>query len=142
MLVTQRPKVGKEQVVGLLVALERYVANDHEADLALWRKRCERVSGALATELKNLDISIQQGTFDTEIYVPQVVIRLGSPEAASSVSAALHNRTPSVHCYEGALWDGSLIISPSTIRDEEEGPLIQALVDEITALGDRQETES
>lgn len=126
-------KVGKEQVVGLLVALERYVERDHEADLVSWRQRCERILQALTTEVDNLDATIQEGTFETEIYVPQVLINLGSHEIASAVSAALHGRNPAVHCYEGALWDGGLIISPTTIRTDEEEPLLRALIEEITA---------
>jgi D-glucosaminate-6-phosphate ammonia-lyase len=127
-------KVGKEQVVGLLVALDRYVKRNHEADLISWRDRCQRIYQALAAAIENLEMTIEEGTFDTEIYVPQVYINLGSPEQASEVSAALHGREPAVHCYEGSLWRGGLIISPTTIRLDEEETLIKALIEEIATV--------
>jgi L-seryl-tRNA(Ser) seleniumtransferase len=55
-------KVNKEEVVGMLVALEHYLKQDHAAAWAEWEGRCRRISKALAA-------------FDdvkTEVFVPRI----------------------------------------------------------------------
>jgi len=53
-------KVGKEEIVGLLAALEEYVQRDHDADMRLWRGFVE----SIAKDLRGIS------TVSTEIYVP------------------------------------------------------------------------
>lgn len=40
-------KVGKEEIIALVVALEAYVKRDHERDLAIWRERATWLAGEL-----------------------------------------------------------------------------------------------
>jgi seryl-tRNA(Sec) selenium transferase len=40
-------KVGKEEVVGLIAALERYVKRDHAAEVLAWNARAQRIVGQL-----------------------------------------------------------------------------------------------
>jgi L-seryl-tRNA(Ser) seleniumtransferase len=40
-------KVGKEEVIGLVVALERFVQQDHAAEMARWQARAERIVARL-----------------------------------------------------------------------------------------------
>lgn len=40
-------KIGKEQIVGAVAAVERWFAHDHEAEQRLWRERLDRVRGCL-----------------------------------------------------------------------------------------------
>ncbi len=53
-------KVGKEELMGLLAAVEEYVQRDHEADIRLWRGFME----SIAKDLRGI------GTVTTEVYVP------------------------------------------------------------------------
>ena len=53
-------KVGKEEMVGLLVALEEYLQRDHEADMRQWRGYVE----SIASDLRGIS------TVTTEVYVP------------------------------------------------------------------------
>jgi L-seryl-tRNA(Ser) seleniumtransferase len=53
-------KVGKEEMLGLLAALEEYVHRDHEADMRLWRGFME----SIAKDLRGIS------TVTTEVYVP------------------------------------------------------------------------
>ena len=53
-------KVGKEEMLGLLAALEEYVRRDHEADMRLWRGFMESV----ARDLSGIS------TVTSEVYVP------------------------------------------------------------------------
>src|SRR6185369_7668235 len=40
-------KVGKEEIIGLIAALERYVKTDHAADMERWNARAQRIAGRL-----------------------------------------------------------------------------------------------
>ena len=48
MSVGRSMKVGKEEIVGLLKAVERYVTKDHAAEMAVWERRVAYVIEALA----------------------------------------------------------------------------------------------
>ena len=53
-------KVGKEEMMGLLAAIEEYVKRDHEADLRQWRGFMESIAG----DLRGIP------TVTAEVYVP------------------------------------------------------------------------
>jgi uncharacterized pyridoxal phosphate-dependent enzyme len=53
-------KVGKEEMLGLLAAVEEYVQRDHEADIRLWRGFME----SIAKDLRGI------ATVTAEVYVP------------------------------------------------------------------------
>ena len=53
-------KVGKEEILGLLAAVEEYMQRDHEADIRLWRGFME----SIARDLRGLD------TVTAEVYTP------------------------------------------------------------------------
>lgn len=53
-------KVGKEEIMGLLAAVEEYVHRDHEADLRLWRGFME----SIAKDVRGI------ATVTAEVYVP------------------------------------------------------------------------
>jgi L-seryl-tRNA(Ser) seleniumtransferase len=55
-------KVNKEEMVGMLVALELYLQKDHEAEWKEWEGRCQRIVDALK-EFKDVR---------TEIHVPEI----------------------------------------------------------------------
>src|SRR5262249_32311382 len=40
-------KVNKEEIIGMLVALESYLKEDHDAVWKDWEDRCRRIAGAL-----------------------------------------------------------------------------------------------
>ncbi|WP_158633432.1 aminotransferase class V-fold PLP-dependent enzyme [Tautonia sociabilis] len=55
-------KVNKEEIVGMLVALERYLQLDHDAIWKEWEGRCHRIIEALS----------EFDDVQTEIYVPEI----------------------------------------------------------------------
>jgi L-seryl-tRNA(Ser) seleniumtransferase len=55
-------KVNKEEIIGMLVALEIYLKQDHAAVWKDWEERCRRISGALEI-LKDVK---------TEVFVPRI----------------------------------------------------------------------
>jgi L-seryl-tRNA(Ser) seleniumtransferase len=96
-------KVNKEEIVGMLVALERYLALDHSAEWKEWEARCATISSALSRfpdvnaevhvpEIANA-VPHLRITWDYQarnLTVPQVVekLREGSPSIEVSPSSS------------------------------------------------------
>ena len=55
-------KVNKEEILGMLVALELFVKRDHQADYKEWERRCKVISDAVSTV----------PTVTTEVWVPEI----------------------------------------------------------------------
>ena len=52
-------KVGREEMVGMLVAVERWVARDHAAEWKEWVGRCQRIADRVST-IPGVTCSVQQ----------------------------------------------------------------------------------
>jgi len=107
-------KVGKETIVGLLVALKRFVAETDEARRIIYRARVER----LAAQLGGARGSIREGL------VPKLAIEVADGAAAC---LRLQNGTPSVHVDPSRVAEGILVINPVCLRDDELDALAQRL---------------
>jgi D-glucosaminate-6-phosphate ammonia-lyase len=95
-------KVNKEEIVGMLVALETYLKVDHAAAWKEWENRCQRISRAVS------------GTTDigAEVYIPQVAnavphLRVSWDARARGVTVAqvvskLRDGDPSIEFGPGA----------------------------------------
>ena len=68
-------KVCKEEIIGLMVALERYVQRDHAADQRRWHEQCNTMAAALA-DIRGVKISVLQDDWTQP--VPQLSIHLTS----------------------------------------------------------------
>ena len=55
-------KVNKEELLGMMVAVETFLKKDHKAEWAEWEKRCKIVSDSVAP-LKSVK---------TEVYLPEI----------------------------------------------------------------------
>jgi len=108
-------KVGKEEIVGLLVALRRFLAEDDATRIARWRARLEAVRDAAGA-----------GEIAGE-HVPLLVLRLADAAAAHAADAALRAMRPAVHVNQGRLRDGALVVSPLALADADLAQLGTAL---------------
>jgi D-glucosaminate-6-phosphate ammonia-lyase len=125
-------KVDKESIVGLIVALERFVACDLEAEIETRRELLLRLAGSLAElphcharEIKaakgkfpSLDIEIDMGALGSDAY---------------AVSRALQRHDPPVHLSERRAWQGVLVVESAGLRAGDEEIVARAL---RAALGD------
>lgn len=87
-------KVGKEEVIGLVAALERFVDQDHLAEAERWKARAERIVGRLQG-LPGLTCRLDQNTagyFDADLTWDEREI----PLTKDSLRAALAQGTPRV----------------------------------------------
>jgi D-glucosaminate-6-phosphate ammonia-lyase len=114
-------KVGKEQAVGLLVALERYLAHDEDAALTAQSARLYRLSEAL-DGLRGVrctltrSISRAGGVPKAEIWLDQELLGM----SAFDVIEALETGDPPVFVGQGLSPQGGLQINPLTLEDGEE----------------------
>ena len=110
-------KAGKEEIVGLLVALERFANADDEAANAALEKRLKRIADEIPLASKLLSAR-ETGK------VPQLYLTLKDPLEASR---RLQAGDPPVHLSERFAAQGILIVDPQALRLEDDSVLIAAL---------------
>jgi uncharacterized pyridoxal phosphate-dependent enzyme len=88
-------KVGKEEIIGMVKALELYLKEDHDALTREWQARLERISGELT---KIPGVSTSFFTPDIANHVPHMQISWDSrvPLESKQVSQMLRNFKPSI----------------------------------------------
>lgn len=119
-------KVGKEEIVGLITALRRYVQRDHAADRARWDRLVRAVVDSLA------DVSGVRATCAVSLDQAVPRARLDLDEAALGFTAfdaigELLDGTPRVAVSESAAREGALVINPLCLRDDDVAPLLARL---------------
>jgi D-glucosaminate-6-phosphate ammonia-lyase len=111
-------KAGKEEIVGLLVALERYAAADDEATNAALQARLEKIAQNLHQAKTRIVDARETGR------VPQLHITVKNP---ASISRRLQAGDPPVHLSERYAAQGILIVDPQALRPEDDVALATAL---------------
>jgi L-seryl-tRNA(Ser) seleniumtransferase len=151
-------KVGKEEIAGLLCALERFVSRDEGAQRRAWAVRLQAVADALrgtvmpdrhgapAWRVSLLPVTqpLAAGV-DGEAPVPWLELALtrdGRPDpgAALALCRRLHARPVPVHLGEGRLDEGVLTVNPLALRPEDDAALADALSEALTFLSLSTET--
>lgn len=123
-------KVCKEEIAGLLAALDLFVRTDHEAVWAEWRKRSSVVTSAI-DDITGLEVRIEDN--DPNRQGPQAVVyfRDGwSGPDSDTVVARLAAREPSIRIGNGG-YEDELFVNPSTLQDGEEEIVARALREEL-----------
>jgi len=120
-------KVSKENIVGLLVALEEYLQRDHQADVARWNM----IIDSIAADLKEVPGCALEKVFDPggPYPVPVCIFRLTDEARLSLVEfvngCSSHKRP--VLFEEGPLEEGYLIIHPTCLSEEDASELIRTV---------------
>jgi D-glucosaminate-6-phosphate ammonia-lyase len=89
-------KVGKEEIVGLLVALERYLKLDHDAEWRTWEAQTSDIIAQL-TQVPGM--SVRREVAEIANHVPQVVVEWSqwhSPLTAAEVVRKLWDGDPRI----------------------------------------------
>ncbi len=100
-------KVGKEAIIGLLVALERFVAGDKAAQRREWR-------GILETIVTTAGDAAQSCILDTPIPILELITA-----DADALAAHLAANDPSIQCGLGRRHEGVLLFSPVSLTVED-----------------------
>ena len=108
-------KVGKETIVGLLVALKRYVAGSDEARYREWSAAVQYLAAGLS-EVPQLRVSVREGA------VPKLVLDL---ENAQEICRELQNGEPSIHVDPSSIEDGQLVLNPMCLAEGDWDRIVQ-----------------
>ncbi|MBM3649194.1 MAG: aminotransferase class V-fold PLP-dependent enzyme [Alphaproteobacteria bacterium] len=111
-------KAGKEEIVGLLVALDRFVKADDAAD----NTRLEMRLRAIAARLDGHEVSLVPASVTGRVPVLEVAV----PDALA-LSADLQRGDPPVHLSERHAARGVLTLDPQVLLPEDDAPLAAAL---------------
>jgi L-seryl-tRNA(Ser) seleniumtransferase len=116
-------KVGKEEIAGLIVALERFVRGDVAREL----ERAEGTLAAIAERLSSLPhvglrlrTAAETGRFPA---LDLTVDESGLGRSASAISLALQRGEPPIHLGERRASEGTLVVHPEGLRDGD-GPVV------------------
>jgi L-seryl-tRNA(Ser) seleniumtransferase len=116
-------KVGKEEIAGLVCALERFVARDENAHAAALGARLQAITAALAG-VPGLSVRMIEATQRAPI--PTLELEVG-PRALAMV-ARLQTGNPPVHVGERLVDAGILGINPQTLRPEDDAVLVRCII--------------
>jgi L-seryl-tRNA(Ser) seleniumtransferase len=128
-------KAAKEDIVGLIVAIELYMQRDHDADLAFWRGQAEWMLARL---------NVFPGVAASYLYdgqehpVPRVELLFGPETGINSheLVVALEEHDPRVFLFEPtgpSARPNSIVINTQTMQPGEEEIVVESLREEITA---------
>ncbi len=121
-------KVGPEEIVGLLAALESFLEEDHQSTLESWRDRAEQIADGLRP-CQHLDVQLSDGR-DKASGVPKVIGRLkdDAPISARELIGALRNEDPRVWVGERRVHLEEFTVSPQELTDEEADYLVERVL--------------
>ena len=111
-------KVGREEIVGLVTALQRYAAGSDEADLARWQSLLDRVE----TRLQGIDGLTISRQLKPGRPLPRLWIELdagASPGAAYDVITTLRESQPAIALAESRAEANTLIVDPHSLTEAE-----------------------
>ena len=122
-------KVGKEQIVGLMAALEFFLAEDPAGRWRGWYARCGRMAEGLAG-LRGVEVSIR-GRVEEE--APPVVVLdfpTQTPAEVGVLIKRLQDGRPSVRVNAGERRQGRVLLSPACLREGEEAVVVARVQEE------------
>jgi len=120
-------KAGKEEIVGLLVALERFAADDDEAVNARREIRLARIA-VLIGALPGVATRVLSAREAGRVPVLELVIDPSVARASAiELSARLQRGDPPVHLSERFASRSVLIVDPQALQPEDDGVVVDAV---------------
>ena len=118
-------KVGKEEIAGLLVALERFVDRDEDAIAEQFTARLQAIAAALSEAPSLTARLIARDGVDQ--HVP--LLELTVAGSAHALSRRLQHGVPPVHLGERLAHQNVLTINPQTLRPDDDAVLVRCLIE-------------
>jgi L-seryl-tRNA(Ser) seleniumtransferase len=120
-------KAGKEEIVGLLVALERFVTSDDDALNAVLQRRLEAIARAIEGT-RGLSTRVVPASVTGRIPVLELAVDpAGAGCTALELSGRLQQGDPPVHVSERHSARGVLTVDPQVLQAEDDAPLAAAV---------------
>jgi L-seryl-tRNA(Ser) seleniumtransferase len=123
-------KAGKEEIVGLLTALESFVVERPEVRHLRWAAVSRSIMNACGA-VEGLTLTLLDEPERYSVPMLRVEVHGGRP-AAASIAVALEAGIPPIHCQTGRLEEGVLLFSPVALAPED-GPVIGRRLREAAA---------
>jgi len=121
-------KVGKEELVGLLAALDAFLAEDADARDAAWRDRADQLAAGVSAA-DGLSTRIDASGRSV---APEVIVTVtgdgGDGATATDIVRRLRAETPRVFVGADAIAEGSFTLNPMCLTDEEATYVIERVV--------------
>jgi L-seryl-tRNA(Ser) seleniumtransferase len=127
-------KAGKEQIVGVLAALELYVQQDERAVSNGWRRACEEIVAAFESA-EHVTVAVREdprrpGAFFVEATITETALG----QSALQIAGILQDGDPSVRANLSRVRDGILLFSPMCLRSGEASIVGRALNASLSAV--------
>ncbi|MBL8698350.1 MAG: aminotransferase class V-fold PLP-dependent enzyme [Alphaproteobacteria bacterium] len=120
-------KAGKEEIVGLLAALERFVSADDAATNSALEKRLQAIAAALQGA-RGVATRIVPASVTGRVPVIEVAIDPGAAGcSAIELSGRLQKGDPPVHLSERFTARGVLTVDPQVLQPEDDAALAAAI---------------
>lgn len=124
-------KVGREELAGLIAALDALADRDSTAERRRWHSICTRV----AESVDAVDGAVAFVATPAPPGYPQTVIQMPSADRALQAITALADERPRVWVNAMALREGQIIIVPTELRDDDVPELVGRLTAALTQVG-------
>ena len=125
-------KIAKEEIVGLIRALEIFVEDDHESTWVEWRNKSQRIADVVA-RLEGIKTWVHEGPIYEGPSAPTATIELPRSWTGPSVEQVeekLRLGEPSIHI--GVLpGQRRLWIAPVALQGNEEEIIADRLIEEL-----------
>jgi L-seryl-tRNA(Ser) seleniumtransferase len=119
-------KVGKEELVGAIRALELFLAEDHDARRAAWRDRAAEVAAAL-DQLPGLAASVSEGPESVSPWTDVTVDPAAAGVTALELVRSLRAERPRVFVGADDAADGRFTVNPMCLTDEEAAYVVERI---------------
>lgn len=123
-------KVGKEEIAGLLAALDAFIEEDHDNNYDEYLARVNYIADFL-TPLDALEVSINQGN---KSITPEVTVHIDeniSPISTKELILALRKEDPRVFVGTDNLHKNCFAINPICLTDEEADYVVNRIRDKL-----------
>ena len=123
-------KVAKEEIIGLVSALEIFVEEDEDAENRRYRQMCQQAVDAFI-EMPGLEVSLEHDPFN--FLIPHTVVRLTGEwngRSRDEIWNSLTKGDPAIYMHNIGDPD-ALVLDPFNLNDEDLGIVIQRLHEEL-----------
>jgi len=118
-------KVGKEEIAGLLRALELFIAEDEAERQCRWHERAAAMADGL-TDSDAYDPTILHG--DDDAVASTVSVRVRGDRDAADIVRSLRRENPRVFVGAAGVPDGEFSLNPMCLTDEEAEYAVERLL--------------
>lgn len=133
-------KVGKEELVGLLTALELFIEEDQDEQRQRWLHRAEYFDD----QLSGIDGLVSRIDRTEESIAPEVVVAINADvvgSTATEIARTLREEDPRVFLGSDRLHRDEIVLNPMCLKDDQVDYVLDRLVTAINTEYDASATE-